>query len=140
MKQNTNCAPVDDGGEPPDDQTMEARIARLESDLTAIKIDVAVIKATCATKSDLAELRAATKTDLAELRAATGLDGANLKIELETKIAERTSALEAEIVKRTSELEAKIDRAKTATILWVVSAVFLAQLIPTLIKFIQEQI
>lgn len=36
---------------------MEARVAKLEADLTAIKIDVAVIKANGSTKSDVAEAK-----------------------------------------------------------------------------------
>lgn len=75
-------------GEPPYDGSMEARVARLESDLAAIKIDVAVIKATGATKSDIAE----TKTAIAE--------------------------------------------AKTSIIIWVVSAIFIAQLLPALLRML----
>lgn len=51
--------PIDRGGEPPDDGAMEARVAKLEADLTAIKLDVAVIKANGATKSDVAEAKSA---------------------------------------------------------------------------------
>jgi hypothetical protein len=77
---------VANGGEPPYDGDMEARVAKLESDLTAIKIDVAVIKANGATKSDISD----TKTALSE--------------------------------------------AKSSIILWVVTAIFLAQLLPALLK------
>jgi hypothetical protein len=47
---------------------METRIAKFESDITAIKIDVAVIKANGATKIDIAELKAELKTAIAESR------------------------------------------------------------------------
>jgi hypothetical protein len=89
------------GGEPPYDGGMETRVAKLEADLTAIKIDIAVIKANGATKSDIAELKAATKIDIAELKAST-----------KTDIAE----------------------AKTTIIMWVVSAIVLAQLLPSVLK------
>ena len=37
---------------------MERRIEKLERGLAAIALDLGIIKATCATKSDLAELKA----------------------------------------------------------------------------------
>jgi hypothetical protein len=85
-----DSAPFDVGGGPPYDGNMEARLSKLEADVTEIKIDLAVLKATCATKCDLAEVKAETKAALAE--------------------------------------------AKTSIIMWVVSAIFLAQLLPALLK------
>ena len=87
---------------------MEARVAKLESDITDIKIDAAVIKVNGAAKSDIADLRAATKADIADLRAATRTDIADLK----------------------GATKADISEAKTTIIMWVVGAIFVAQLLP----------
>jgi len=70
------------GSEPPMD--IAERVAKLESDLAAVKIDVAVIKANGASKSDIAEVRSA------------------------------------------------ISEAKSSIVMWVVGAIFLAQLLPTI--------
>ena len=89
--------PVDSTGDNGDDGRMEARLSKLETDVAAVKIDVTVIKANGATKSDVAEL----KGMFAELRASTKADSAD---------------------------------AKTAIILWVVGAIFIAQLLPSIVK------
>lgn len=82
------------GGEgPPYDDGMEARLAKLESDFAVMRTDIAVIKATGATKSDLAELKGETKAAIAE--------------------------------------------AKASIIIWVVSAVFIAQLLPALLQLLR---
>lgn len=92
---------VASGGEPPYDGTMEARVAKLEADITAIKVDLAVIKANGASKSDIADLRAATKIDIADVK---------------TSVAD----------------------AKSAIVMWVVGAIILAQVLPSLLKFASD--
>ena len=81
--------PLDNDRSPPDYHAMEACVAKLEADIPTIKIDVAVLKQTCATKSDLAELKAA------------------------------------------------IAEGPTKIIIWVVSAVFIAQLLPMMRDFVR---
>jgi hypothetical protein len=82
------------GGGPPYDGYMEERIEKLETTLAVMKLDIEIIKATGATKSDLAEL--------------------------------------------SGELKAMIAEAKASTIMWVTTAIFLAQLLPSLIKLLTQ--
>ena len=49
---------VDRASDSADDGQMERRIEKLERSLAAIALDLGIIKATCATKSDFAELKA----------------------------------------------------------------------------------
>lgn len=56
------------GAKPPYDKAMEARVAKLESDLTGIRADLAAIKEHGATKSHLVALRADFRTQHIELR------------------------------------------------------------------------
>lgn len=90
---------VDKGGEPPDDGGMEDRLKKLEilaektaDRLIVIERDIAVIKASGATKSDIAECKAT------------------------------------------------IAEAKTAIILWVVGAIFLAQGLPIIKSLVETSL
>jgi uncharacterized protein YicC (UPF0701 family) len=109
---------------------LEARVERLETAVTSIKVDLEVIKATMATKSDIANM--ATKSDIANM--ATKSDIANMA----TKSDTANMATKSDLV----ELRTEIERLKTAIadsrssiILWVVSAVILSQLLPSLLKY-----
>jgi hypothetical protein len=57
------------GGNPPYDGGMDARVAKLENDFAAIRVDLDAIKGNGAAKSDIVELRSAAKVDFSELRA-----------------------------------------------------------------------
>jgi hypothetical protein len=48
---------VDRASDSADDGQMEKRIEKLERSLAAIALDIGILKATCATKSDLAEAK-----------------------------------------------------------------------------------
>jgi ABC-type metal ion transport system substrate-binding protein len=84
---------------------LEAIAENTAERLLALERDVAIIKTNYATKADLAELKSELKFDLAEVKA-------ELKAEIKVAVSE----------------------AKTITIMWVVSAIFLAQLLPALSK------
>ncbi len=79
-----NESSVANAGGPPYDGNMEKRVEKPESDYAAIKVDLEILKATSATKADVAE-------------------------------------------------------AKVSIIIWVTSAIFLAQLLPAILKlFVQS--
>lgn len=98
---------------------MEARLSKLETEVSAIRLDVAVLKSTSATKSDLAEFEARTRIELAEVR---GEMRAQAK-DLDAKLDIVKSELRAEI-------RASVASSQNKIILWVVSFIFLAQLLP----------
>jgi len=84
---------------------MEQRVTKLEFEMEAIKLDLGILKATVATKTDLAEA-------IAKVNADTRSSIAEVKAETKAAIAE----------------------AKNAIIVWVVGSVFLAQLLPGLLR------
>jgi hypothetical protein len=87
MTHETRAPPpsIDNVSDSGDDRRMEKRIEKLEIELAAIKLDLGIIKANGATKSDVAELKAT------------------------------------------------MSEPKTTIILWVVTAVVLAQILPGLL-------
>lgn len=87
---------------------MEQRVTKLESEMATIKLDLGILKATVATKTDLAEAIAKVNADIADVKA-------------ETKAA-------------IAETKTAIAEAKNAIIVWVVGSVFLAQLLPGLLR------
>ena len=73
-------------------ESLERRMDNVEADIVAIKLDIAVLKATSATKADLAKLE--------------------------------------------GELKSAIAGAKAVVIIWVSSAVILAQVLPAILKLL----
>jgi uncharacterized small protein (DUF1192 family) len=120
---------------------METRIAELEAEVAAIKIDLATIKAHGATntnnvelKRSFSELKGSISGDMAELRGAVAVNNAELKGLLVAEFAEMKGLLVVDI----AETKASITEAKTSMIMWVVSSIFLAQLLPILAKMLMD--
>lgn len=89
----------------------EARIERLEAN----EADIATIKANYATKDDIAELKV-------------------MFAHLEHRFSETKAELRADIRTHHAETKAQIAEAKASIILWSVTAIFIAQLLPALLK------
>ncbi|MYM25414.1 hypothetical protein GTP46_22550 [Duganella sp. FT135W] len=88
----------------------ETRIDKLEADEAGQTADLALIKANYATKNDITELKI-------------------MFARLENLFSETKVELKADI-------KVQIAEAKTSIILWTVTAVFLAQLLPALVKLL----
>jgi chromosome segregation ATPase len=123
---------------------LEARVARLESDVGHIRGDIAEIKATLnrlaplidefrgfmaatlptlATKVELGELRTELKSDIAELRAELKSDIAELRAELKSDIAELRAELRMEILQRPTRRQAIFDMFAIVALVGAVLAV-----------------
>ena len=107
------------------DKTPDARLSKLEMEQLNIKVDIAVLKETCATKTDLAELGGSLRTEMAEM-------GSQLRAEM----AAMESRLRAEMAEMENRLKTQIAETKSTIITWVVGSVFLAQLLPALLKYL----
>jgi hypothetical protein len=162
MKKIITSAELDDGGEPPDHQDMNARIDKLEHDVTDIKVNVGVLMANSATKADIsglwaylkAEFHAVRSTTKAELDASTAVIRAEMASNMTTIRSEmaghRTAtkaemeahraATKAEMEAHRAATKADIPEAKNSIIMWVVSAVLLGQLVPSVVALIGRHV
>jgi uncharacterized ferritin-like protein (DUF455 family) len=93
----------------------ETRIEKLEADEADLKVDIARWQTSHATKDDIAELKI-------------------MFAQLESRFSETAIKLEAEGKAQISETKALIAQAKTSVIAWSLTAIFLAQLLPALLK------
>lgn len=91
----------------------ETRIEKLEADEASQTADLALIKANYATKDDISELKI-------------------MFAQLENRFLE----LRAEFKTHTAETKAQIAEAKNSIITWTVTAIFIAQLLPALLKLL----
>ena len=112
----------------------EEQVDVLEKEQFDIKIDVAVIKQTVATKSDVADLKTELKTDIAnlrrdmaDLRTEFKSDMADLRTEFKTDIADLKTELKTDIADlRTdmadlkTELKSDVSRVKTDILQWMI--------------------
>jgi hypothetical protein len=128
---------------------MESRVSKLERDLSAMKIDIADIKANGATREDIHECKRELKVDLAEGKGALGTKLAEgkgdleaklgqIQGELEAKLAEFKGQLAVQLADAKGELKADIAEAKASIIMWVVTAIFIAQLLPLIKDYLKE--
>ena len=129
------------------DKTPDARLSKLEMEQLNIKVDIAVLKETCATKTDLAELGGGLRAEMAEmgsqLRAEMAAMGSQLRAEmaamesqLHAEMAAMEGRLRAEMAEMENRLKTQIAETKSTIIIWVVGSVFLAQLLPALLKYL----
>jgi hypothetical protein len=93
----------------------ETRIEKLEADEAGQTADLALIKANYATKDDITELKI-------------------MFTQLENRFSETRTELKADMKIHSAETRAQIAEAKSSIIMWTVSAIFLAQLLPSLLK------
>jgi outer membrane murein-binding lipoprotein Lpp len=128
-------ASFDGSGKESPDMELTERLSHLASDLTTVKTDVAFLKTDLAVvKTDVAVLKtgvAVLKTDVAVLKT----DVSGLKTDV-SAVRTDVSALKTDmaVVKSNYATKADVLEAKNSVIVWVVSAVFIAQLLPGFLK------
>jgi hypothetical protein len=59
-------------------------------------------------------------------------------MKLDIEIIKATGATKSDLAELSGELKAMIAEAKASTIMWVTTAIFLAQLLPSLIKLLTQ--
>ena len=102
----------------PDDRDMESHLAKIE-------LDLAIIKASGATKSDVAAATSAIKADVAAATSAYKAEFAELRAEMRAEFAH---------IRR--EFAEKLAETKVCIVIWLVSTVVLAQLLPLLVRIL----
>ena len=149
---------MDMSEEPGNQDGMNARVTKLETNVEVIRVDVSVLKTDVSVlKTDVSVL----KTDVSALRTDVSMlknNVAALAIELgvikatgasKTDVAELHIDLSEKIVKVQGEMIAQIERlradtvkavheGRTATIVWISGAVFFAHFLPAISQFLKE--
>jgi hypothetical protein len=120
---------------------MEHAMAESEERIEKLEHDVRVIKEQGASKLDLAEVKADLSAKLAVTKADILVRLAEVEGQLRSEISEVAaeigageSRMKVELAKVENGLRTDIERAKSSLLMWVVTAIFLAQLLPALLK------
>ena len=114
MPSKDNGTPIDAGATQSYYGLMEDRIEKLEANVASIKVDLSVLKASCATKQDLTQLQT------------------EMTIAIETLRAEQKIAIES----LRAEYKSTLAEAKNSIIMWIASVIFLGQLLPSILKLL----
>lgn len=147
---------IDSRAKSAEDKTMETPIPKPAADLEVLTNDLALIKANYATRSDITTAKAELTVEIAEAENRLRVEVKDTENRLRTEIKETENKLRLEIKETESRLlvvinEAKVEfktefaklkyelkteilESKSSIIIWVVSAIFLAQLIPAFLK------
>ncbi|MFC0169669.1 hypothetical protein ACFFKC_16410 [Pseudoduganella danionis] len=136
---------IDSRAKSAEDKTMETSIPKPAADLEALTNDLALIKVNHDTRSDVATAKAELIIEITDAENRLRIEGKETENRLILEIKDAESRLLAainearvdfktECAKFKYELKTEIQESKTSIIIWVVSAIFLAQLMPAFLK------